>query len=359
MKIALVVERFEPAAGGVEQVAWQMARGLTAAGHAVDVLARRGTPMPGVRFVTLAVPSAWQPLRVLAFSRAAAAAAKRGDYDVVHSLTRTRHQDVYRAGGGSHADYLERTHRGAALALRRLSPRHALLLGIERAVFADATQTVQCNSGMVRQQIAARYGVPDARLVVIHNGVDLQRFTPTKHPERCAPVWLFVGSGFHRKGLDVALRALAQARSAQKATLVVAGRDEPAAWRALATRLGVADRVRFAGVRPDVESLYAEADALILPTRYDAFANVCLEAMAAGLAVVTSGANGAAELLAGCGIVVDDAEDASGFARALDLLSDPVERSRRGEATRAVAETFSWDSHVARLASLYAKVARR
>lgn len=359
MRLALVVERFEPAAGGVEQVAWRVARGLAAAGVEVDVLARQGTPMPRVRLVTLPVPRAWQPLRVLAFSHAAATAARRTPYDVVHSLTRTRHQDVYRAGGGSHADYLSRAHRGAALAMRRLSPRHAVLCGIERAVFADDAQIIQCNSDMVLREISARYGVTAARLVVIRNGVDPERFVPTPRRERRAPVWLFVGSGFHRKGLDVALRAFATARLSPDATLVVAGRDDAGPWRARAAALGVGDRVRFAGVRTDIEMLYTEADALILPTRYDAFANVCLEAMAAGLPVVTSSANGAAELLAPCGLVVQDPEDVTGFARALDALSDPAERARLGSAARAVAETLSWESHVAQLLALYAKVARR
>ncbi len=359
MKIALVVERFEPGDGGVEQVAWQVAGGLAAAGLEVDVLCRKAREHPAVRVRTLSVPAFWQPLRVLAFSRAAAYATRRDRWDVVHSFTRTRHQDVYRAGGGSHADYLSRAHRGVARALRRASPRHAVLLGIERAVFADARQIIQCNSEMVRREIATRHGVAGERLVVIRNGVDLARFAPSPPAPRRAPVWLFVGSGFHRKGLDVALAALAASRAAPEARLVVAGRDDPAPHRRLAARLGLGDRVQFTGIRHEIETLYAEADALVLPTRYDAFANVCLEAMAAGLPVVTSAANGAAEVIGEAGFVIDDPEDAPAFARALDVLADPAERHRRGEAARAIAETLSWPSQIAALLDLYRRVARR
>jgi len=357
VRVALVVERFEPVRGGVESVVWHVARGLVEAGDEVHVLTRRGVEAPGVRLVPLPVSALWQPWRVLAFSRAAARAAAAGRYDVVHSFTRTLHQNVYRAGGGSHADYLAR--RGGAAwrrAARRLSPRHAVLLAIERRVFADPRQTIQCNSEMVRREIAARHGVPAGRLVVIWNGVDLVRFRPpAARPARAAPVWLLVGSGFARKGVDTALRALSTARS-RDTQLWIAGRDAPREASALASRLGVAGRVRFLGERSDVEALHAEADALLLPTRYDAFANACLEAAASGLPVVTSGANGAAELLRDGALVVDDPEDVAGFARALDRLEDPALRARLGAAARSVAERHGWAQHVAELRALYTRV---
>ncbi len=363
MRIALIVERFEPEAGGVENVAWQVAHGLARAGDAVDVIARRATPSSQLRIRTLDVPTAWQPLRVWAFSRAVAGAAPRGSYDVVYSLARTAQQDVYRAGGGSHADYLRRRFRGSARALRRISPRHALLIGCERRVFADPSQLVQCGSEMVRTEIQRRYRVPAARLRVVRNGVDLERFRPSSRGARRlrdgaagAPVWLFAGRGFARKGLDTALCALARSR-ARDARLRVAGGDPPGPWQRLAKRLGVAQRVEFLGFRRDLPALYAEADALLLPTRYDAFANVCLEAAAAGLPVVTSAANGAAELLRGeAGMVVDDPEDAGAFAEALDALQDPARRRRLGEAGRAVAEAHGWEAHVTALRGLFAGV---
>jgi UDP-glucose:(heptosyl)LPS alpha-1,3-glucosyltransferase len=167
--------------------------------------------------------------------------------------------------------------------------------------------------------------------VVIPNGVDLERFHPGRRRtaaervresvgEGAGPVWLLVGNGFRRKGVDTALRALAGGGPAD-AALWVAGSDSAPPWRRLAEELGVGSRVRFLGRRGDIEDVYAAADALILPTRYDAFANVCLEAAASGLAVVTSGANGAARWLGEAGLVVDDPEDFTGFAKALDALA--------------------------------------
>jgi UDP-glucose:(heptosyl)LPS alpha-1,3-glucosyltransferase len=377
VRIALVVERFRPAAGGVESVAWSVAHGLADAGDEVVVLARELDPSGRVPAEPLRVSRSWQPLRVLAFSHAAARAQGRLRPDVVHSFARTLHQDVYRAGGGSHAEYLERRHGRVGRLVRRLSPRHATLLWIESRIFADSSQLVQCNSEMVRGEIRRRYGLPEERLSLIPNPVDLERFHPQHRAalDAAGPVFLFVGAGFPRKGLDIAIRALAAA-GAGHAELWVAGRDEPAPWRALALRLGVGDRVRFLGVRADLATLYASADALVLPTRYDAFSNACLEAAASGTPVLTSGANGAAELVrpapgveetaarqhpeivgpAQAGFVVEDPENVAGFAKALDALASPELRARLGRAARLVAERHSLTAHLAALHDLYARV---
>ena len=263
-------------------------------------------------------------------------------------------------------DYLEARHGHTGGRLRgTLSPRHRTLLAIERQIFSDATQHILCNSQRVRDALSRRHGIDSARLSVIYNGVDLVRFHPGRRDREGtslrsapgagdAPIWLFVGSGFARKGLDTALTALADAPG----TLWIAGRDDTTPWRERARRGGVADRVRWLGTRDDVESLCAAADALLLPTRYDAFANACLEAMAAGLPIVTSGRNGAAEILGDAGRVVDDPEDTPSFAAALRELADPGVRKRMGTTARRLAESFSWPAHTAALRNLYARIRR-
>jgi UDP-glucose:(heptosyl)LPS alpha-1,3-glucosyltransferase len=354
MRIALVIERFEPETGGVERVAWKVAHGLVHAGDSVHVIARRARDAPGISVERLRVSSFWQPLRVVAFSAAAARSAAVAGADCVLSFARTRRQDVYRAGAGSHADYLERRY-GRHHRWFRLSPRHAVLLAAERRIFRDPRQRIVCVSEMVRSQIARRYGVPAERLAVVRNGVDLERFHPRNRAtigarlrneigDGSGPIWLFAGSGFRRKGLDVALAALA--RGDPRARLWVAGRDPTDAWLQRATGLGLASRVRFLGFQRDLAPLYAAADALLLPTRYDAFANVCLEAAAAGLPVVTSGAAGAAELFRAGGGVVEDPEDIAGFADELLRLGEVAYRNRRSADAREIARDHGWDHHV-------------
>ncbi len=367
MRIALIIERFQPD-GGVESAGWATAHALAKAGCDVHVFAREARDAAGIKVHRLDVGRGWQPRRVLAFSRAAAAAAPRGRFDAVHSFSRTRHQDLFRAGGGCHAAYMERAYPPTGARLRRFSPRHAVLLHIEAQVFGDDSQWIHCNSEMVRDEIRSRYEVDPARFAVIPNGVDLDRFRPRPaDPDARAlrerlggegrPVWLLVGHGYRRKGMDTAIRALARSGS-RESVLWLVGREGGDAAPALAAELGVGARVRWLGSEHDPAALYAAADGLLLPTRYDAFANVCLEAAASGLAIVTSGANGAARWLGEAGLCVDDPEDVDGFAAALDEIWDDARRRELADAARERAETRTWAATARELRALYERILR-
>ena len=361
MKIALVVERFEPGAGGVETVVHQLASELARRRETVTVVCRSvGAPTPsGVAVVCLQTTRFWQPLRVRRFSAAAERATAHG-FDVVHGFSRTRTQHIYRAGGGSHAAYLERMYRFPRL--QRLSPRHQAILGIEEAVFRDPRQIIQCNSRMVAAEIGERYRLPPDRIAVIYNGVDTVRFRARRHPGEAismradlgvdGPLALFVGHGFARKGLARAIDGLAE--SGVSATLLVAGRGDPRPYERQARARGVSRRVRFLGPRSDLETLYAAADLFVLPTHYDAFANVCLEAMASGLPVATTPTNGAAELIVhGVNGFVCEGD----FAEIFGCLEDRDTLAELGRAARTTAEQYTWARHTDAVLSLYARVA--
>jgi UDP-glucose:(heptosyl)LPS alpha-1,3-glucosyltransferase len=357
--VALVVERFVRGAGGVETVAYHLARGLLAREIDVTVVCRLlGTSTPrGAETQIVSAPRFWQPVRALAFSRAAGKATRSG-FDIVHSLARTRHQDIYRAGGGSHAAYIEQTYRFARTR-SLLSPRHRVLLSIEERVFRDPSQIIQCNARTSADEIARRFEVPAERLVTIYNGVDTERFNPGRRAasrekarmdlQLPGPAALFVGTGFHRKGLERAIRAIPSS-APRNTTLLVAGRGDPQRYRALAAKLGIETRVRFLGHRSDVPFLHAAADLFILPTRYDPFANACLEAMASGVPVATTRTNGAVELIepGKSGFILEDP-----FEDALAGLHDLDRLARMGEAARATAEKYTWDRHVTEILGLY------
>ena len=368
MRVALIVERFAATGGGGERVAWNVARELVRAGDDVHVLCRRGDDAPGLTVERLATPNFWQPLRVRAFDRNVRRALGRGNFDVVHSFSRTLTQDIFHAGGGSHADYMQKTYGSRGSKLRWFSPRHRTLLSLERRIFEDPKLIAQCVSKMVQREIATRYGVPEVRLPVIYCGVDLERFAPERHASDRdtsrgvfgvgdATVWLFAGSGWQRKGLDIAIEALAGVAD-PNTQLWVAGKDDPRRWRALAAHHGVESRTRFLGERSDLECYYAAADGFLLPTRYDAFGLVCLEAAAAGLPVVTSKNAGAAELFESCGEVVHASEDAMAYARVMNDLARPDKRAELGARALVMARQHDWSQHVARLRALYQSVSR-
>ncbi len=370
MRVALVVERLAPSGGGVEAAAWQTATALANAGESVHVLCREHAGRPdGVAVIEIRASALWQPWRVSAFSRRTGRALARASetFDVVHSFARTAAQDVYRAGAGRHLDFMRSTH-GRAAGLRRVSPRHAVALAADRRIFRDTRQWIQCPSRRVRDEITAGAGVDPERTVVIPNGVDTTRFRPgcddasqairAAHARAGETVWLLAGSGGRRKGFDLAIRALARARG-HDTVLWVSGRDAPGPWRALAQRSGVASRVRWLGARTDMPDVLRAADGLLLPTRYDPFANASLEAAACGLPVVSTRQNGAMEVIDDGGLAVDDPEDTGALARALDDLADPAARAAMGERARKRALVADWTSHAERLRELYGAVIER
>ena len=120
-----------------------------------------------------------------------------------------------------------------------------------------------------------------------------------------------------------------------------------AAWDQPAIRFNPAPLLRL---------LSASGPPLLLPTRYDPFANVTLEAAAAGRPVVTSAANGAAEWLGDDIRVVSEAEDAGGFAEALDSLREAAPRRALGERARLRARDLDWPGHVEALRDEYARI---
>src|SRR5207245_11650621 len=99
---------------------------------------------------------------------------------------------------------------------------------------------------------------------------------------------LFTGSGWERKGLRFAIAAMALCRN-RKMRLLVAGRGNKRFYKS--------KRVQFLGEVSDLVRLYAAADIFILPTIYDPFSNACLEALACGLPVITTRANGFSEII--------------------------------------------------------------
>jgi UDP-glucose:(heptosyl)LPS alpha-1,3-glucosyltransferase len=376
LKIALVHMRHAHA-GGTERYLEQVATFLAERGDEVTIVCRshESAPHPAVRFELLRPLALGAAARMHGFARAVERHVSARSYDLVYGLGKTWTHDVVRLGGGCHATYLERAHVAASKpwerALGARTRKHRLALSIEeRALAPGRVLRVVVNSRMVADDVARRHGVPAERIALVHNGVDLERYSPALRATAgralrtevgLAPderVALFLGSGYGRKGLDVALAALARTRDLR---LLVVGYDsELARHRELARKLGVAERALFLGGRRDTEACYAAADLYVLPTRYDPFANTTLEALASGLPVITSASNGASELIEEGvhGSVLASAADHETLAARMSEWSEP-ERLRRGaQAARALAERHSARSKCAQSAAVLDAVAQ-
>jgi UDP-glucose:(heptosyl)LPS alpha-1,3-glucosyltransferase len=371
-RVALVRARYDPA-GGAERFVQAAIESLRAQGASLTLVTRSWPDHDGTAIVLepFYVGSLW---RDWAFARAACQELGRRHFDLVQSHERIACCDVYRAGDGVHARWLEeraRVQGPLARLATRLSPHHRYLLAAERALFTHARlKAVICNSEMVRRDIAQRFGTPGEKLVLIRNAVDSERFHPGLREEqrdavrqqlaipRLARLVLHVGSGFERKGVATLLRALS--RATHETWAIVVGRDKRLErYMAEARSLGIGERVRFVGAVSDVRPYYAAADVFALATLYDPQPNAALEAMACGLPVVTTPRCGAAELLEdGVSGYVRDALDVAGLAQAIDRL-DLASARAMGAAARAAVEPFTPQAMAREYLALYERLLAR
>jgi UDP-glucose:(heptosyl)LPS alpha-1,3-glucosyltransferase len=360
----LIVARPWSFHGGIETATAGLLRALVEHGHDVHLLSPGAAPpVAGVTARRLHVPPLPAAARVFALAALVGRAVRHGAWDVVQSHERTFGQDVYRAGEGCHRAFL------AFRDARRGRPLyHAAVLALERRVFRK-TPAIVAIARAGKAEIERLYGVPRSRVAVVYNGVDLERFHPrhrdvaraTMRQETGVPAgaWaaLFVGSGFARKGLAAAIDALSRLDD-PNARLIVVGKGDTVPYAERAGRAGVADRVHWLGARADVERCYAASDAVVLPAQYEPFGNVHLEALAAGVPVVTSTRAGGAEVIAeGVNGAVRDPGDVGGIAAALSELRarDPRELA---EAARRSAEPFTYARQVDALVAVWDRVRR-
>jgi UDP-glucose:(heptosyl)LPS alpha-1,3-glucosyltransferase len=351
VKIGVIRQRYT-AIGGAERYLDGIIRQLVALGHDIHVFANswRGNS-EGFTFHRVPMLRLSSVLKVLSFAVFVQRVVQREKCDLVFSLERTLDQDVYRAGDGCHREWLRQRARFLT-PLRKLSiqlnPLHQTIMAIERGTFSTrCTGRIIANSHRGKREIVELYGYPAERIHVIHNGVDIRRFKPPK--ERLVSdkvTLLFVGTGWERKGLAFAIRAIRALPG--NVRLSVVGKGNVRACQRLAESLGVRDRVEFQGTNDDIVTAYQQADLLVHPAIYEPFANVCLEALACGLPVITSAANGASEVIQQGinGVVVEQPEQVDTMAAAIQPFLRAEVRAEASRHARATAEAHTLEAHV-------------
>lgn len=354
MRIGIIKNNYFPSGGGSERYTNGLVAQLLARGHEVHVLAARWDPAATSAGVVLQrVPMLQGPsfVRALSFALNCRRVVQHTDCDLVLSIERTIRQDICRAGGGCHREWLIQRRRyraGAGRNLFWLNPLHLALLWIEKRSFSPQnTRAIVANSHRGKEEIIRHYHFPADRIHVIHNGTDCERFKPASgKSETGETVLVFVGSGFERKGLEFAVRTLARLPATVR--LEVAGKGDPAPYQRIAETLGVSNRLRFLGSTARMEEVYARGDILVHPAIYEPFSNTCLEAMACGLPVVTSRINGASEIVRPRenGNVVEDPSDIPALAAAIEFFLDPAVRSRAHVIARQTAEALPMSLNV-------------
>ncbi len=309
-RLAIVRQKYRPD-GGAERFVSRALEALSAHDMELNVITRQweGERQDNWHIHICDPMKLGRISREKGFADAARKLWQRENFDIVQSHERIAGCDIYRAGDGVHRRWLMQrarilpAWRGKWLFMDRY---HRYVMQAERAMYqAPELKAVICNAEMVKQEIIEDFSIPANKIHVIYNAIDSSRFVPANEELRAklrkemaipqnAVALVFVGSGFERKGLASAIRAIANTDR----YLVVVGQDKAEKqYQELAQSLGCQNRVRFMGMQKNTLPFYQAVDGLLLPTLYDPFPNVILEAMACGLPVITSHTCGGAEFI--------------------------------------------------------------
>ncbi len=363
--------------GGMERQLAELATGLLERGHAVTVIARACELPPHPRLRWLRVPGPARPFALAYpwFFLTGSFLVWRHRRGLVH----TTGAIVFNRADTSTVHFCHRAfvrHSGRTIGARRRTAAHRInsWIGTRLSLMAErwcyrpgrTTSIVGVSRGVARE-VELEFPKMAGRVSVIPNGVDLREFGGDTTARRRIRerfdlddgelVAVFVGGGgeWERKGLRFVIESLPRARQWR---LVVVGEGDQAEYAEVAAAVGVADRVRFAGEAAAVSPFYSAADGFVLPTAYEAFPLVGLEAAAAGLPLLITRVSGVEELLVegvnGWFIERDAGVIADRLAR---LAADSDLRSSMGAAAREVAARFGWQQVIDRYTQHYERLA--
>lgn len=293
MRLLITIPNFCREAGGAESFAVTVSQGLASRGHEMHVAALTGEATNGIIVHKVSSLADAEKLR---------AEIKP---DLVLDWGLNIRADVHRLGGGTHREFLHYKLLASHYLLRpfkaidlRLRPKHRCLIAAERKLLADPQARYIAVSNFVKKQLQNIAAIDDARIRVLHNGVDVARMQRECGARALRPelgigendiFCLFVAHNLQLKNFAL-LRRIFQRLYPHipELKLVVLGKHRPRTQ---------ADWLVYAGAVEDPTRFYQAADILLHPTYYDACSNTVLEALAAECVVISSDLNGSAEII--------------------------------------------------------------
>ncbi len=375
-KIALIIERTDITLGGAERSIFELATALSALGLEVDILAAKGqTNAKNIHILCQNTPG--KRACYFTFARVLKKHLSENHYDVIHSALPFDFAGVYQPRGGSFAEsilrnaasyqnkFIESYKRITAFA----NLRRTILLRAERRLCKNSNgPVIVALSKYVAEQFKKHYSAGDDRIVVIPNGIKINRRIDTGQADKLRsqilaklglkeadnPVFfLFVANNFRLKGLACLIKAtqlVSLNNTERKAYLIVAGNNKTHKYRQLAKKLNVHRKITFLGPIRHIQDALSIIDIAVLPTFYDPSSRYILEAIAAGKPVITTKFNGATDLFVNGrhGKVIDCAENISALAQALSFFTDTNNIQKASQAI--VADNLKEKISISRVA---------
>lgn len=307
-----VIRSTYTAVGGVERVTVSLIEGLLKNGLQVTLLSmpNQKWPLSGphLEIVPVGIGRGHRLLQAWSFNRGVRRYLSRHRTPCVLSLDKVVDFTHLHAGGGTHKAFLNIRHqydRRAARFIRRMSLFHRYILYLEKKGFESPyLQKVRCNSSLVLNDIRRDYDVALDKLIVVPSGIRWKEMGPVFNDRRAVAAelcrrhrlqseWkmlLFLGSGFSRKGLDVAIHGLRHMPSDYH--LVIVGKGRSGSYQKLASDMGLGNRVHFLGPQPCGWRFATLARAMVLPSQYDPFGGAAAEGHAMGIPALVSDKTG-------------------------------------------------------------------
>ncbi len=365
--------------GGVERCVRELARGL-ATRYDVAFVGDEFDPdgMTGVRFDPVGGIRLAGFLRPLSFRVRAARKLRRGKYDLVISWGAECPPGDLLAVASVHRAWLRHGRpipsRLGAIPnrVRYFLPQHVVRLVLERAYFRQgARAVVSVLSEQNAAEVAELYGVDRSRMVIIPNGYSGTEFSAERSARERAErrralglaenevLLLLVANELHRKGFGPLLEAVA-AIDDPAVSVAVVGRAPIDAYLPAIQRLGLAGRVRWHGPSDDVAAWYAAADLFVMPSQYEAYPLVVIEALASGLPVITTALAGSLDAVRPDvnGLLLEDPDDVTGLADLIKRGLDASTRRRWRENTAASVRRLEWGEIAQRYADVLDRLGR-
>lgn len=329
-----------------------LARRLRAVGHTVTVIGERIDEelRNEVEFVPVSVNRLTSFTRNRSFAENSARAARQRKFDIVYGLGRAFSLDAVRVTERLQCHWLDVRYRNRVnRMIQQLNPRHRTLIELERTIYhSPDVRRIVTQSKLDRKLLIDCYRVPEEKIRTVYNGVDTEAFHPRVRSERDGvraelgvpadvPLLVFASMDFAGKGLASILTAISQLRN-RDAWLLVLGTGPVRRFRRIARDLGLERRVVFAGRRSDIARCYGAGDLFLLPTAYEPFPNVNLEAMACGLPVLTTSTAGGADIVqqGGNGYLISDVHAVAEMIESLDHHLSLGETNRHAMSEQCV-----------------------
>lgn len=357
MKLAVVIPKYG-LVGGAEGFAYEVTERLAAReGFEVHVFCNRHRPgRAPVTFHKIPILPFPRFMRQISFAYFADRLIRREGVDLIHSHDRLFRMDVLSMHGIPHDEWIRRVRQ------KRPSLFDRSVAWVERkGLTAQPPPMVLPVSELVKEELLKKFRIPPERMQVVHPGISEDRFDSLDRM-RCRReirarhglletdiIVLFVGMNFEVKRLGLVIQGLADLiQNEERASglrLLVVGKGDHASYQAMARRLGVEKHIVFAGVSHEVEAYYMASDIFVMPSVFDTFGIVALEAMAGGLPVVISSKVGTKDLVKEGvqGFILGDDPEPRELAAKIALLLNPEQRAKMGEEARATALQHTWD----------------